>query len=242
MAQLAAFTQSLTAQQIVKAADQEAGNPGAYLNTAGTEDLTAPSYVKLQALLDDLALTGDWPFREDVYTLSVSSRSTGLPPDYWQLGPSSAFWVDPLTNARTPVRVLPREDWHANVLPSEYGRGVPTSLFIGKNQGAAGGGTPAGVVMVNPAPITSGLLELHYPPLPVALAAITSKPWFPYSLYLIKAVATELLIAQDDQRAVGVAQERERLFSRIRLSLSDGGSRQRTIKLNPDLYRPPLRI
>jgi hypothetical protein len=244
MAQLAALASSnLTAQAIVRAADREAGNPGLYLNASGSEGIDAHAYVKLQAILDDLALSGDWPFRQDATTIQIQGRTTSLPSDYWHATNANLYWIHPDTGNRLPVRLVDRETFHGMIRPSTQTDGPPELACIVKNQGAAdGGSSPTGVIMVDPVWSTNYWLELHYSPLAVPLAATSSKPWFPYTHYLIKALAVELLTHQDDQRAIGVAQERERLYAKIRQSQGDPGQRPRHLGFSRDVFRPPVRI
>lgn len=243
MAQLAALsTSNLTAQAIVRAADREAGNPGLYLNESGSETLAAHAYVKLQVLLDQLALSGDWPFRHDALSLQIASRTTALPSDFWQATFSEAFFTDPNSGDRRPVRLVDSHTFHDRMRPSTQTDAPPEIACIMKNQGAADGGSASGVVMVDPVWSTAYFLELHYSPLAVPLAAIGSKPWFPYAHYLIKALAVELLTHQDDARGVAVAQERDRLYREIRQSQGDLGQRPTQIRWSRDVFRTPVRI
>lgn len=242
MAELAAFTQSLTAQAIVKAADREAGSPGSYLNDSGSETLAAPGYVKLQAILDHEALTGDWPFRFDAITVAVTGRTTGLPSDFWNTTFAEAYYIHPTTGERPAVRIVDRQTFHQTMRPSNQMDGPPEQACIVKNQGAADGGSPSGVVMVDPVWTTHYVLELHYSPLPIPLAAITTKPWLPHSLFLIKRLAAELFSDQDDPRvgtALAVAQA---LKDEMTSAKADAGQRPKLLRMNPDIFVPPRRV
>jgi hypothetical protein len=243
MAQLAALSSSnLTAQSIVRAADREAGDAGLYLNAAGSEDLTAHAYVKLQVILDQLALSGDWPFRHDALTIQVAGRSTGLPSDFWQATFSGVVWIDPDSGNRQPIALVDARHFHEHIRPSTQTDGPPDRACIMKNMGAADGGTPSATLLVDPVWSTTYLVELHYSPLAIPLAATSTKPWFPYAHYLIKALAVELLTLQDDARAIGVAQERDRLYREIRQSQGDPGQRATTIRVSGRTFRNPVRI
>jgi hypothetical protein len=242
MAQIAAFTQVLTAQAIVQAADREAGSPGLYLTSAGTETLAAHAYVALQSLLDHLAQAWDWPFRNDALSLQVSTRTTELPSDYWRATFNGAFLVDPITNRRYPLQLLGSQEFHEGLIPAEEGTGRPSSVQIIKNSGSATGGSPHGVLYTDIVPDRTYFIELHYSPLAVPLAAITTKPWFPWSYYLIKALAVELFVHQDDNRRADVAAERDRLFRDIRRSLSEPGQRANRVRYNTSVFRDPVRI
>jgi hypothetical protein len=244
MAQLAALGSSnLTAQAIVRAADREAGSPALYLNASASEALDAHAYVKLQMILDQLALSGDWPHRYDATTIQIQGRTTSLPSDFWHATFSDLYWIHPDSGNRLPVRLVDRHVFHELIRPSTQTDGPPEIACIVKNQGAAdGGSSPTGVIMVDPVWSTNYWLELHYSPLAIPLAAITTKPWFPYAHYLTKALAVELLTHQDDQRAIGVAQERDRLYREIRQSQGDAGQRPRAIGFSRDVFRPSVRI
>lgn len=245
MSQLAAFTtNNLTAQAIVKAADREAGNAGLYLTDAGTETLAAPAYVKLQAILDHEALSGDWPFRMDATTLTIpaNTRTVGLPSDYWQAPFTECWWIHPDTGHRTQIRLQDRRGFHDHLMPTGDGKAPPLEAMIAKNQGAADGGTPSGVVMVNPVWDRSYLLELHYSPLAIPLAAITTKPWLPFSLYLIKRLVAELFSDQDDQRMLVATAQADKLKRDLKLASSDPGQRARSIPVSADVFAPPVRI
>lgn len=242
MTQLAAFTQSLSAQSIVRAADREAGSPGLYLTDAGSEGLTAPAYVKLQAILDHEALTSDWPFTMDSVTIQITGRTTALPSDYWNAAFVECWWIHPTTGDRDTVRLMDRREFHDGIRPSNLMDGPPERACVVKNQGhAAGGSTPTGVIMVDPVWSTHYLLELHYSPLSVPLAAITTKPWLPHSLYLIKRLVAELYSDQDDQRAVLATQMADRLKRDMKMA-SDPGQRPRSIRVSPDCFTNPVRI
>lgn len=245
MAQLAAFTtNNLTAQAIVRAADREAGNPGLYLTDAGSEAITAPAYVKLQAILDHEALTGDWSFRADATSLAVTAgtRTVSLPSDYWASRFNTFWWIDATTGHRSPLRLYDREAFHDEILPSGDGHGTPYAVCVVKNQGAAEGGSASGVLMLNPVNQSAGLVEVHYAPLADPLAAISEKPWLPHGLFLIKRLVAELLSDQDDQRAVIAFQVADRLKREIRQSAADPGQKAKRFPLSPDRFVPPVRI
>ena len=251
MAQIAAFTQVLTAQQIVEAADREAGSPGLYLDPqtglapVATFSTTMPrthAYCVLQSILDHLAQAWDWPFRNDALTIQVSTRTTELPSDYWRATFNGAYIIDPVTNRRLPLQLLASQDFHDGLVPSESGSGQPSSIQIIKNSGSAVAGSPHGIVYVDIVPDRTYFVELHYSPLALPLTNITTKPWFPWSMYLIKAVAVELFIHQDDSRRSDVAAERDRLFRDIRRSLAEPGQRSGQVRHNANVFRTPIRI
>lgn len=119
---------------------------------------------------------------------------------------------------------------------------MPNSIFVMKNAGAAEGGTPAGVLYTDMVPDRTYQVELHYSPLATPLTAITQKPWFPWSYYLVKAVAVELFTHQDDSRRADVAAERDRIFRDIRRSLAEPGQRAPMIRYSSRVFRNPLAI
>lgn len=240
---LAVFTRSnLAANSIVRAADLEAGSPGLYLNSSGAEDLTAVAYVRLQALLDHLAMNFDWPFRDDAVTIQVSTRATTLPDDFWNATYTACEMTDPTTGARLSVPLLDERSWSERVVPSDAGVGTPRALRIYKNVGAAQAGTPNAVIYTDITPDKTYFFDLHYNPQATPLATISSKPWFPHALYLTKALAVELFTNQDDPRAMAVGQERDRLFREIRRKQAGPGERGAAIRFAATSFRDPLRI
>ena len=238
---LAAFTQTLTAQQIVHQADDDAGSPGKYLDASRNETLDAPAYVRLQALLDHEAQSGDYPFRNDRLTISVSSRLTTLPSDFWRATFPEA-WIYDSSGDRQPLRIMGEGDLHAHLSDATKATGLPLACGVMLNRGAAQGGAPQGVLLVEPAPDRAYLVELPYQPLALPLGTITSTPWFPYSLWLIKALATELFINQDDTRMLPVAAERDRLKREIQRTQHGPGMRDAQLGMHPNVFRTPLRF
>jgi hypothetical protein len=179
----------------------------------------------------------------DAVTVQVTGRTTALPSDYWHATFTEAWYIDPDTGHRGEVRLLDRRTWHDTIVPSNQGDGPPESACVVKNQGAADAGSaPTGVIMVNPVWSTHYLLELHYNPLPVPLALITTKPWLPFSLYLIKRLAGELLQDQDDQRAAGTLMLAATLKRDILKSSVDPGQRPKQMRLSREVFASPVRI
>lgn len=241
MAQLNALTQSLTAQQIVTLAERKAGGPGYHLNASSVEALDAPAYIQLQVILDQLALTQDWPFRHDALTLTCASQIVALPLDYWRSSFTNAYLLDSSGLRLGPIPIRGHEDFH-DALPQALASGVtgtPSFLSIQKNRGAANGGSGAGQIVFDVAPARTFYLELHYDPIASPLSAISSKPWFPYSQYLVQALLCELYLAQDDTRMVAAASERERLWAQIRRGQSDAGQRSAAVGYDAGFYRAP---
>jgi hypothetical protein len=238
---VAAFTQTLTAQQIVRQADDDAGSPGKYLDVTGVESLTAPAYVRLQALLDHEAQSGDYTFRNDRLTITVSSRVTTLPSDFWRATFPEAWLYDSAGN-RQPLRIMGEGDLHAHLSDASKGTGQPSACGILLNRGAAQGGTPEGALLVEPAPDRAYRVELPYQPLALPLGTITSKPWFPYALWLIKALAVELFVNQDDTRMMPVALERDRIKREIQRTQHGPGMRNAQLGMHPTVFRTPLRF
>lgn len=236
------FTNTRTAQQIVASAERRAGGPGYHLNTSGVEDLTAPAYVELQMLLDTLATTENWPFRDDAVSIAVSTRTTVLPPDFWAMVITEAYVIDADTGGRSPLYLLGRKEFFARVTPANSAVGMPSTGTIMKNRGAAAAGTPNGTLIVDLSPDKAYLVEIHYNPIASPLAAITTKPWFPYHEYLVEALLVKLYFAQDDTRADGSRQERDRIMRKIRHAQADPGQRGHQVDYDPLRYRPPLQL
>jgi hypothetical protein len=238
----AAFTQTLTAQQIVHQADDDAGSPGKYLDplTSG-ETLGAPAYVRLQSLLDHEAQSGDYPFRNDRLTISVSSRMTVLPSDFWRATFPEA-WIYDSGGNRVSLRIMGEGEFHARLSDASKGTGQPMACTVMLNHGAAQGGTGQGVLLVEPSPDRAYQVELPYQPLSLPLGTILSIPWFPYSLWLIKALAVELFINQDDTRMIAVGAERDRLKREIQRTQHGPGMRNAQLGMHPNVFRTPLRF
>jgi hypothetical protein len=237
---LAAFTQTLTAQKIVRAADQDAGSPGLYLD-AGSEVLTAPAYVRLQALLDHEAQSGDYPFRNDRVSITVSGQITTLPSDFWRATFTEGRIQDP-SGVWCPLRIMGEGDLHGILTTASQGTGMPTAAGVMLNRGAAQAGTPQGRLIVEPSPDRAYTVELPYQPMALPLGTISSVPWFPYALYLIKMLAVELFVNQDDSRMVPVAMERDRLKREIQRSQHGPGMRNAVVRMNPSVFRPVQRF
>jgi hypothetical protein len=237
---LDAFTRGLTAQQIVRAADLDAGSPWLYLDS-GSEALTAPAYVRLQAILDEIALNQDSPFQNDRLTITVADRLTELPSDFWRATFTEAYIYDQAGN-RLPLRIMGEGDFHASLSDAGTFTGMPEAIGLMLNRGSANGGTPEGVVIAEPSPDRAYEVELPYQPLALPLGAITSVPWYPHSLYLIKCLACELFTNQDDSRFMTAQQERDRLERRIQRSQHGPGMRNARLAMNPEVFRRPVRL
>lgn len=238
---LAAFSQSFTAQQIVQQADRDAGSPGLYLDSTGVESLTAPAYVRLQALLDHEALTADNVYRNDRLTITVSSRLTTLPSDFWRATFPEA-WIYTTAGVRLPLRIMGEGDFHSVLTDASQSTGMPEAIGFMLNRGAAQAGTPEGVLISEPSPDRAYQVELPYQPVATPIGAITARVWCPYSLYLIKALACELFVNQDDTRMGPVALDRERLKREMQRSQHGPGMRNARVGMSPSVFRPVLRI
>lgn len=238
---LAAYTQSFTAQKIVREADRDAGSPGLYLDNDGNETLAASAYVKLQAILDHEALTADNVFRNDRLTITVSSRLTTLPSDFWRATFQNARIYDQAGNA-LPLRILGEGDFHAILTDAGTSTGMPEAIGIMLNRGSAQAGTPEGVLIAEPSPDRAYQVELPYQPIATPIGAITARVWHPGSLYLIKALACDLFVNQDDTRMVPVAMERDRLKREWQRQQHGPGMRNARLGMSPSVFRQPVRL
>lgn len=229
---LQAFTGVMTAQQIVKRADRLAGNPNLYLNDAGTEDLTAFGYQALQEILDHLALTKDWGWNTEVLNFQISSRITVLPTNFWRVQFGDALYVISSDGNRHKFILADAESFYDRVVPTVAGKNVPNMGYIDH---------ASGLLTVNVTPDVSYLAEFHHQPWEPALAAISAKPWFPYSRHLVYELASDLCAEEDDDRAGGYQQLAAKLFSDIRQGDPTKTPAQ-VAKMNPRYYRPPVRF
>lgn len=237
-------TRARTAQQIVAAAEIRSGNPNRHLDpSSGSEALTAPAYVALQGILDTLEQSYDWPFTDDATTITISTRTTTLPLDFWRVTFASAFLTDPESGGRFPIPLIGHEEFHRQLTPSTHGTGQPVRLTVFKNLGYANGvQAPQGSIMADPVPNKPYYLELHYNPMRIPLAGITTIPWFPWSEYLTEALLVKIYFMEDDTRVAGAIAERDRLLAVIRQGMSDAGQRPAAIRLSSTHYRTPVRL
>lgn len=247
MSSLGVFTNTFTAQKVVTMAERKAGGPGYHLNTSGSEDLTAPAYVQLQAILDHQAQRRHWPFRHDARTLTLNSRITALPLDFWRAAFNQAFLVD-VNGVRSVLPIIGLSDFHSEISSVSWQQGTTTAtgrpqyITIFKHQGTSGGGTGEGKIIADVTPDTTYYLELHYDPMASPLSAITSVPWFPWSQWLIEALVCDLYLSQDDSRYQLAAMSRDKLMREILDSLSDPGQRGAAIGYDPLRYVRPMRF
>lgn len=230
---LDAFGGVLTAQQLVAAARRRAGSPDLHLNPDGSEDLNAPAYVELQMLLDHLALAWDWPFARVAVSLSLTARATVLPHQFWRVSINDPLWIVDCNGNRTRCPLADEGTFFNTIsTPSEV-MGRPEKFWIQKS---------SQTLFVDPKPDQTYLGEFHFQPWQPPLDDITSKPWFPWSEYLVSALAVKLCLNQDDSRADKEALLAVTLMKAIRGSLSEQGERTATVQLSPLVYRRPLQL
>lgn len=235
---------SLTARQIVMLAERKANNPGLHLTTNGVEPgttdyttnpiLDAPAYAYLQILLDQLALTQTFTFTRTALDFNITGRHNDLPPSYWRVGFADPCWLvsDGAENDRTKFFLLDAEQFHNRFQDGIAGR--PQWGYINR---------ATGVITVDPEPDAAYILELHFYPWQPALAAITERPWFPHSQYLVNALLCDLYLTTDDQRWQIANSERSTLMKQIKGSMGDSTDRaSKILQLDPAMYPTPVEL
>lgn len=236
------FSGVFTAQQIVGMAERRANNPGLYLQASdGLEGIAAPAYLELQSILDTLALTETFTFTRTALDIPITGRINELPTvnngsatGYWRIGFSDPCWIVPNdnSNGRTRFHLLDAEQFHTRF--EDGATGTPQIGYINRSNGT---------LIVDPAPNQSFTLELHFYPWQIPLSAISDRPWFPYTEYLVEALLCKLYLAQDDQRFQAAMLNRDGLMRKIKRSLGDDRDRASAIlQLDPTFYRTPIQF
>jgi hypothetical protein len=243
--QLDAFSNVLTAKQIIALAERKANNPGLNLTPngfePGTVDYTtnplvdSPAYAGLQSLLDQLALTQIFTFKRTAIDFAIEGRATSLPSNYWRVGFADPCWMvsDSAEADRTQFRLLDAQDFHSRFQDGIVGR--PLWGYINRDSGD---------LLVDPAPDQRYILELHYYPWQPALGTVDDRPWFPFTQYLVNALLrdTYFVIQSDDRWQIANA-ECTRLMKEIKGSMGDDKDRaSASIQLNPSIYPMPIEI
>lgn len=230
---LSAFEGVATAQQIVAAALRHAGSPDLHLDSNGNETLDAPAYIELQWLLDHLAMAHDWPFTRTALSVPILSRENPLPATFWRASVDDPLWLVSCDGTRSRVHLDDEGEFFSALPGTGSPEGTPTRFWIQKS---------SQTLFVDPVPEQAYVGEFHFQPWQVPLSAIDSRPWFPWSEYLVAALAVKLCLNQDDSRAAAEQLRADKLMKEIRHSLSDQGERTSQVRLNPNVYRRPLRL
>lgn len=194
--------------------------------------MLAPAYLELQLILDSLALSWDWPFTRILCSMEVSDRCSDLPSILNRISFHDPFFIRDTQGNSLPLRLLPEDEFFTTISHDDV-RGFPTRASIQKANG---------LLFVDPIPDQTYTVIVHLQPWQIPLAEITSLPWFPWSEYLVSALAVKLCLDQDDNRVQAEAQLAAKLFKEIRSSISDQGERTAQVKLDPRVYRTPIRI
>jgi hypothetical protein len=230
------FTNTYTAQQIVRMAEAKAGNPGKHLNANGNEGsdtgnfpFDAIAYMELQSILDELAMVYTWPFARTALNFYVAAQQNDLPANFWRVGFADPCWlIDPDSGERWRLRLLDAEQYHARLIGNPTAA-RPDTLYISKKNGTAS---------IEASPDKTYVAELHYYPWQPSLASITAQPWFPYHRYLVHALLCELYLLQDDSRWQQSNSEREAIMHRITQAQGDARDKaSMKLELDPGVYR-----
>jgi hypothetical protein len=205
--------------------------------------LDAPAYAELQMILDQLALVENFTFTRQAIDFYINARINSLPTwnngavpvGYWRIGFSDPAWLmsvnDPALD-RSRIAFLDAEQFHARFHDGETGR--PTVAYINRSNGT---------ILVDPAPDQLYVMEIHCYPWQAALVDPTTRPWFPYSEYLVEALLTKLYLALDDSRRQDSAALQAAIMKRIKQSLGDERDHaSASLTLDPVFYRRPIEL
>lgn len=232
---LDAFGGVATAQQLVSLARRRAGSPDLHLDTSGNETLDAPAYQELQFLLDNLALAWDWPFKRIILALSipVGTRTLTLPHQFWRVSINDPMWIVDCNGNRTRCILSDEDVFYDHITTPAEVRGRPLRFNISKQ---------AQLITFDPPADQQYAGEFHIQPWQVPLSDISDRPWFPFSEYLVSALAVKLCLNQDDSRAEAEAAMATQKMTEIRRSISEQGERTATVQLSKEFYRKPLQL
>ena len=223
------------AQTLVGMARRRAGSPDLHLDTSGNETVAAPAYLELQFILDNLALSYDWPFARVARSLSIGSgaRSITLPSSFWRVSINDPLWIIDCNGNRTRTILGDEDTFFDHITTPAQTRGRPERFWVQKS---------SQTLFVDPTADQDYVGEFHFQPWQVPLSDISDKPWFPWSEYLVSALAVKLCLNQDDTRMQAEAALALSLMTQIRRSLSEQGERTATIQLNKSFFRRPLQL
>lgn len=237
------FSGVQTAQEIVRTAEQLSNYPGKNFTALGNEGsdssgnapFTALSYVVLQNHLDHLALTQNFTFTRTALDIDISARNNSLPTinngatlGYWRVGFSDPAYIVSQNGQRSPFYLLDVKQFHDRFQDGIIG--TPLYGYINRANGT---------ITVDPAPDNAGYqLELHFYPWQPGLADIGSRPWFPYSEYLVQALLYYVYTANDESRRADAAQKMAVMLKEIKGSTGDERDRPGQLTLDPTVHTP----
>ncbi len=210
---------TLTAQQIVTQACQIAKCPG-FTSQAGTS---------LNYILSELATNNDFWIIRKTTTINItgSSPSYALPTDYFRA--KEVFYT--VNGVPFYLNQIPLEEYDS-LIQNTGGASYPYSYATDPN---------TSLIYFYPNPTLSAAVTLRYQSLPADIATPQSSntvPWFPYSRYLVHAVATELMKITDDARQPKFIKDGEDMLLAYKKMDNDDQNYATQVKLDRRYFKP----
>lgn len=240
---LDAYSQGLTAQEIVEQCETLAGSPGYHLNpttglapTTPAEFKATPAYRQLRVVLNELYLQYEWPFLATGTNLAVAGRENTLPLDFWRVQ-----FANPLIlldgSQRHMIHHLSPDQFFRHMRQTS-GSARPTYWTIDKSRSS---------FYVDPIPDKGYLCEFHYyrrpnfdaDDAPDKLTDPTDIVRMPHSELLIEKLMAWYYRVQDDARYPTAKQEAGEMLSRIRAASDDDRDAAAAIPLDPLIFSTP---
>lgn len=210
---------TLTAQQIVTQACQIAKCP-LFTSQAGNA---------LNYILAELATNHDFWIIRKTTTINITGASPSytLPADYFRA--KEVFY----TSNGVPfyLNQIPLEEYDA-LTQNTGGASFPYSYATDPN---------SSLIYFYPNPVISVAVTLRYQSLPADITTPQSSsaiPWFPYSRYLVHAVATELMKITDDTRYPKFVKDGDDMLLAYKKMDNDDQNYATQVKLDRRYFKP----
>jgi hypothetical protein len=229
----------LTRQQIRDLALRQVGNPS----------LDTEAKTWLAQLLHELYLTYDWPFLSVATTVAITGPSFTLPTDF--LKPLDDAGETVTGRRSTALQVATVDGLSQIGLVTLRDRATYDALAAGQTlfgvpptDWHADYALGQGVVHPNPTghSVVASLRYKSLPAEPDPSLEPTDVPAFPWSLYLVDALFVMGLRYEGDPRTDTEGQKLEKKLAWIRGMAIPRGTTSATIPLDPQTFRPPLRV
>ena len=210
---------TLTAQQIVTQACQIAKCPG----------FTSQAGQALNYILAELATNHDFWIIRKTTTINItgSSPSYSLPSDYFRA--KEVFYT--VNGVPFYLNQISLADYDS-AIQNTGGASYPFSYATDPN---------SGLIYFFPNPVISAAVTLRYQSLPADITTPQSSsvvPWFPYSRYLVHAVATELMKITDDARQPKFLKDGEDMLLAFKKMDNDNLNYATQVQLDRRYWKP----
>lgn len=216
------------------------------LRRAGNLALTYDAAVWLSQILYDLYTIWDWPFLNQVVTISFVGTTFTLPTDFLKPQDDYAFEIltfDGIPQTQQFIEERSRADFEAQSASAGLTQGMPEIWTADRETGMG---------IIYPNPIGHAVVaELRYKGLPSAdttppaIATPTANdaifPTFPWGLYLVQALTVEVFRYDSDPRADAEQARAEAMLQRIRSAAMPLRAVEPTIPLDIEVFGPPFR-